>query len=62
MYQAVDGRLIEVTTMAELSLGRLKGGSCRLIGCGRFIEVHFPILDYNYFGTLISGRLIELQL
>ena len=26
---------------------------------GRSIEVYFPILLYNYFGTLITGRLME---
>ena len=29
MYQALDGRLIEVTTMGALPLGRLKGGRGR---------------------------------
>ena len=32
VYKALDGRLIEVTTMGELSLGRPKGGGGRLIG------------------------------
>ena len=32
MYKALDGRLIEVTTMGELSLGRPKGDHGRLIG------------------------------
>ena len=26
---------------------------------GRSIEVYFPILFYNYFGTLITGRLMK---
>ena len=26
---------------------------------GRSIEVYFPILFYNYFGALITGRLME---
>ena len=41
--------------MGELLLGQPKGGR----GC--FIEVLFPILFYNniYFGTLITGCLIE---
>ena len=25
---------------------------------GRLTEVEFPILDFNYFGTLISGHVI----
>ena len=36
-----------------LSLGPPQGG------CGRLIEVLFPILFYNYFRTLITGCLIE---
>ena len=43
----------EVKTIGELSSGRPK--CCR----GRLIEVQFTILFYNYFGTLIIGRLIE---
>ena len=31
MYQVLDGRLIEVTTMGKLSLGWQKGGLTRLI-------------------------------
>ena len=34
-------------------LNKAKGGS------GGSIEVWFPILLYNYFGTLITGRLTE---
>ena len=52
----LDGRLKEVTTMGKLSLERQKAGSSRLI------EAEFPILFYNYFGTLITGRLVEVEL
>ena len=51
MYQALHGRRWQ--QMEELSLGRSKGGRAR------WIEVYFPILLYNYFGTLITDRLIE---
>ena len=34
MYQVLDGCLIEVTTMEELSLGWQKGGCSRLIEVG----------------------------
>ena len=47
MYQALDGHLIEVTTMGELSLEWPKGGR----GC--LIEV------YYYLGTLIIDCFIE---
>ena len=57
MYHALDGhRLTEVKTMKELFLGPPKGGR------GRLIEVKFtkfPILFYNYFGALVTGRLTE---
>ena len=42
--------------MEELFLGPPKGGR------GRLIEVKFtklPILFYNYFGALVTGRLTE---
>ena len=35
MFQTLDGRLIEVTTMGELSLGRPKGGRSRLMCSSR---------------------------
>ena len=34
VYQVLDGCLIEVTTIGELSLGRQKGGCSRLIKVG----------------------------
>ena len=49
MYQAPHGRLIEVTTMRELSLGRPKSGRGRLIELAAYIGIFF-ILFYNYFG------------
>lgn len=39
-----------MTTVGELSLERPKGGR----GC--LTDVLFPILLYNYFGILITGR------
>ena len=36
-----------------------KGGHDRLIKVAASIEVYFPILFYNYFGALITGRLME---
>ena len=47
---------MEYGTMEELFLGPPKGGR------GRLIEVKFtklPILFYNYFGALVTGRLTE---
>ena len=52
MYQALDGCLIEVTTMRELLF---KGQP----NCGHLIEWLSAILFYNRFGTLITGCLIE---
>ena len=46
MYQTLDGCLIEVTMMGELSLGQLKGGHSHLIEGG----------------SLIGGHLMEVQL
>ena len=57
VYKALDSRLIEVTTMGELSLGRPKGGGGRLIG--GLISHSFL---HSYFGTLITGRLMEVQM
>lgn len=53
MYRALDGRLIEMTTMGELSLGRPKAG--------RLIHVPFAVLFYNYF-DFEGDRLMEFQL
>ena len=53
MYRALDGRLIEMTTMGELSLGRPKAG--------RLIDVPFAVLFYNYF-DFEGDRLMEFQL
>ena len=58
VYQALDDRLIDVRTMGELSLERPKSG------CGRLIDVAplFSILFYIYFGTKITGCLMEILL
>ena len=52
MYQAFGGRLIQVITIEEPSLGRPKCGRSRLK------EVQFTILCYSYYGTLITGHFI----
>ena len=42
--------------MGELLLRQIKGGCSCLMG------VQFPIPFYIYFGTLITGRLMDVQL
>ena len=51
VYQALDGLLLEVTTTGELSLGRGKRWPLN--------KGLIPHSFYNYFGTLITGHLIE---
>ena len=51
VYQALDGLLLEVTTTGELSLGRGKRWPLN--------RGLIPHSFYNYFGTLITGHLIE---
>lgn len=53
MYRALDGRLIEMMTMGELSLGQPKAG--------HLIDVPFVFLFYNYF-DFEGDRLMEFQL
>ena len=54
------GRSIEVRKIEKLSLEQQKGDRD-----DRFIEeaaqsrFYFPFLFYNYFGALITGRLME---
>ena len=44
--------------MGELSLGRPKSGRGRLMEVAALLSILF----FNYFGTLISGRLMEILL
>lgn len=45
--------------MEELLLGWQKGGHSRLLVVTTLIKLYFPILFYNQFRTLVTGRLIE---
>ena len=58
VYQALDDRLMDERTMGELSLGRPYSDRSRLIEVAALISILF----FNYLGTLISGRLMEIQL
>ena len=53
------GRSIEVRKIGKLLLERHKGGRDRLIEVAAKSRFYFPFLFYNYFGALITGRLME---
>ena len=53
------GRSIEVRKIGKLSLERHKGGRDRLIEVAAKSRFYSPFLFYNYFGALITGRLME---
>ena len=52
MRQVLDGRLIEVRTMGQLSLERQKGGSDCLIAVAAQSRFNFPF----FTATVISGH------
>ena len=52
MRQVLDGRLIEVRTMGQLSLERQKGGSDCLIAVAAQWRFNFPL----FTTTVISGH------
>ena len=53
------GRSIEVRKIEKLSLEQQKGGRDRSLEVAAQKRFYFPFLFYNYFGALITGRLME---